>query len=84
MGAEVPARGSAGTALRAQAPLVHFSRVIGPQPSWAGGKAWGASPPFHKEGAGAREVESDSFSGELLLHASFFIPNSFTSRHLFL
>lgn len=73
MGAEVPARGSLGTALRAQASLVplrqshRLSALLGRRKGWGGG----ASPPFHKEGTGAREVESCSFSGEAHLHPAF-------------
>lgn len=53
------------------------------QSSWAGGKAWGSSHPFHREETEAREVESCSFSGEALFYLGFLIPDSFTSRDLF-
>lgn len=83
MGTKVPARDSPGIALGTQASPGSLQQSLDPQPSWAGGKAWASSHPFHREETEAREVESCSFSGEALLYLSFIIPDSFTSGDLF-
>lgn len=54
MGADVPARGSTGTALKVQPPRPTPADSWTPQPSWAGGRAW-RHYPVSQEGAQSQE-----------------------------
>lgn len=83
MGADVPARGSTGTALKVQPPR--------PIPA----DSWTLSPPgqegepggitlFHRKEPKARKVESCSFSRDTCLYPGFLIRDSLTSKDFFL
>lgn len=82
MGADVPARGSTGTALKAQPPrpTPAGSWTLSP-PGWR--QRPGGIPLFHRKEPKARRIESCSFSRETCLYPGFLIHDSLTSEDSF-